>query len=69
MHAQGGSENTGGVFETYQELEAFGPGVLCIIHYDPLSTGGKFDKINFSSTILERCRKSYCGFHENRFSH
>jgi hypothetical protein len=35
MHAQRGSEDTGGVFETYQELEAFGPGVLCIIHYDP----------------------------------
>jgi hypothetical protein len=48
MHAEGGSEDTGGVFEAYQELEAFGPGVLCIIHCHPLSTGGKFDKINFA---------------------
>jgi hypothetical protein len=31
MHAQGGFKDTGGIFETYQEIEAFGPGVLCII--------------------------------------
>jgi hypothetical protein len=54
MHAERGYEDTGRVFETYQELEAFCLGVLCIPYNYSLSTGGKFDRINFHSTVLER---------------